>query len=118
MDVIIDQETIWGTSTGIFECIVDGTRSLFRDSELRCEKEIFASVDHFQQFLALDELDEECFNLFYSHCKKAMEEFPSSETGKSVPQEGMPVILVNWSELLRIMREDPRYRGQQEIPEP
>ena len=65
-------------------------------------------LDHYQQFLALDDLDEECFNLFYHHGKDVMDGFPNSETGKGVPQEGMPVILVNWSELLRIMREDPR----------
>ena len=103
------------TSTGIFECIVEETRSLFKDSEQGCVKEIYMSLDEWcQTFIALDDIDAECFNLFYSYCEKAMVDFPNSERGKIPDKEYLPVILGEWSEVLRIMREDPRYRGEQQ----
>ncbi|MCL1790835.1 MAG: hypothetical protein FWG40_05675 [Peptococcaceae bacterium] len=103
------------TSAGIFECIVEETRGLFKDSEQKYVEEIYQPLDEWgQNYISLEDVDKEGFSLFGDYCKKAMEDFPNSETGKSVPSEGMPVILVNWSELLRIMREDPRYRKRQE----
>ena len=89
--------------------IVEETRSLFQDCEQRCVKEIYESLDDFQQFISLVNADEECFNMFYRYCKQAMNEFPNSERVQIPDKEYIPVILGDWAEVLRMMREDPRY---------
>jgi hypothetical protein len=62
--------------------------------------------------IAFDEGSKQDFNHFYVCCKKAMEAFPQSERGKIPPPSHMPGILWNWSEVLRLMREDPRYEPE------
>ena len=112
MDIWIGGEKWWSTTSGIFECIVEEARALFKDSEQECVKNIYESLDdHYQQHILLGNLDGECFNLFYSYCKKAMDEFPNSERGKIPDKEYLPVILGNWANLLTDLRKDPRYRG-------
>lgn len=111
MYICIGRGTGWSTSGGVFDCIVEPTRNLFKATEQCCLNEIYSPLDEQgQSFIALDTVDGDCFNLFYSYCKKAMEEFPISERAKIVPESHIPGILWNWSEVLRIMREDPRYR--------
>lgn len=98
-------------SGGVFECIVEETRKRFKDDEQFCVKEIYTPLDEQgQNFIVLDYVDECCFNLFYFYCKKAMEDFPLSERAKLVPENHIPGILWNWAEVLRVMREDSRYR--------
>ncbi|WAJ36022.1 hypothetical protein OU800_15515 [Pseudomonas sp. GOM7] len=99
-------------SGGVFDCVVEETRRKFKDDECFCMKEIYRPLDEQgQNFIVLDYVDECCFNLFYAHCKKAMEEFSLSERAKLVPERHIPGILWNWSEVLRGMREDARYRA-------
>ncbi|QXH40984.1 MAG: hypothetical protein ACQZ2J_10330 [Pseudomonas piscis] len=101
----------WSTSGGVFDCVVEATRKLFKDDEHCCLKAIYTPLDEQgQNFIVLDYVDVSCFNLFYSYCNRAMEEFPLSERAKIVPESHIPGILWNWSEVLRSMREDPRYR--------
>lgn len=101
----------WSTSGGVFDCIVESTRMLVQPDEQCCLRDIYAPLDEQgQNFIVLDYVDESCFNLFYSRCKQAMEGFPSSDRAKIVPESHIPGIVWNWSEVLRIMREDPRYR--------
>ncbi|MGE7955214.1 hypothetical protein ACQKQA_01215 [Pseudomonas sp. NPDC089530] len=112
MYISIGAGTGWSTSGGVFDCIVEPTRRLFKPDEQCCLSEIYSALDEQgQSFIVLDAIDEGCFNLFYCYCKKAMEEFPLSERGRIVPENHIPGILWNWSEVLRIMKEDPRYRG-------
>ncbi|MDQ7760260.1 hypothetical protein ACM9XD_06205 [Xanthomonas sacchari] len=110
MYISINQGNGWGTSGGVFDCIVESTREMFPASQLDCMKEIYNSLDEEgQSFIVLGDVGASCFNVFYAHCKKAMEQFPESERGRSVPFSHIPGILWNWSEVLRLMREDPRY---------
>ncbi|MDR2736101.1 MAG: hypothetical protein LBB49_00880 [Gracilibacteraceae bacterium] len=111
MTIWINSNKAWSTQSGIFECIVEETRSLFKDSEQRYVREIYKPLDDYQQFIELGGADDEGFNLFYKYCKQAMDEFPDSERGKIPDKEYLPVILGQWSGVLRIMSEDPRYRG-------
>ena len=112
--ICINENGGWSGPTGIFECIVEETRKLFTDGEQKYVQEIYQSLDEqFQSFIVLDYVDETCFNLFYNHCKKAMDRFPDSERGSKIREKPvMPLILQNWAELLRIMRDDPRYRTE------
>lgn len=102
----------WGTSSGVFDCIVESTRERFAEDQQVCMKSIYESLDErgYQGIMLGDALDSACFNLFYRHCEAAMKEFPHSERGKIPPPEHIPGILWNWSEVLRLMREDPRYK--------
>lgn len=110
MYIAINRSAGWGTSRGVFDCIVEATRKLFSDSEMGCMSEIYSPLDEQgQSFIALDEVDSHCFKLFYRKCKLAMEDFPNSEHGRFVPQDHLPGILWNWSEVLRLMTEDPRF---------
>ncbi len=98
-------------SEGIFDCIVESTRVGFENREEGCRKEIYASFDEQgQNFITLDCVGISCFNLFYGHCRRAMECFPTSERAKDLSEHRIPIILSHWSEMLRVMREDPRYR--------
>ncbi|MCL1790834.1 MAG: hypothetical protein FWG40_05670 [Peptococcaceae bacterium] len=114
MSIMINGNESWSTRSGIFECIVEETRELFKDNEQSCIKEIYDPLDNYQQFIDLGNISAGDFNLFYRHCKQAMDGFPDSERGKIPDEEYMPVILGNWSHLLENLRKDPRYRGQQE----
>ncbi|WMD21210.1 hypothetical protein RAS12_02245 [Achromobacter seleniivolatilans] len=101
----------WSVSEGVFDCIVEATRKLFKDDEVCCLNEIYSPLDdQGQNFIVLDYVDVRCFNLFYSYCKRAMEDFPRSERGGVVPESHIPGILWNWAEVLRLRREDSRYR--------
>lgn len=66
----------WSTSGGVFDCVVEATRKLFKDDEHCCLKAIYTPLDEQgQNFIVLDYVDVSCFNLFYSYCNRAMEEF-------------------------------------------
>lgn len=98
-------------SEGIFECIVESTRRLFKNGENSCLEKIYVPFDEQgQNFIALNDVDVECFNLFYSYCKQAMISFPVSERGKELPENRIPIVLSHWSEFMRLMKEDPRCR--------
>lgn len=111
MYICIGRNSGWSTSGGVFDCIVEPTRRLFKPDEQDCLSDIYSPLDNQgQSFIALDTIGESCFNLFYSYCERAMNEFPLSDRAKIVPESHIPGILWNWSEVLRLMREDPRYR--------
>lgn len=111
MYICIGRNSGWSTSGGVFDCIVEATRGLFKGNEQDCLSNIYSPLDdQGQSLIALDAVDESCFNLFYSYCESAMSDFPLSERAKIVPWSHIPGILWNWSEVLRLMREDPRYR--------
>ena len=117
MDIFINYNDNgwWSSKTGIFECIVEETRSPFKDSEHECLKTIYLPYDEwYQGYIDLRHVDEKCFNLFYSYCMQAMSDFSNSERSKILDKEFLPVILFQWSAVLMIMRDDSRYRGQQE----
>ena len=115
MDIWIGDNGWWSTTSGVFECIVEETRSHFKNSEQEHMKKIYMPLDEwYQGYIDLREINEECFNMFYNYCKKAMDGFLDSDRGKIPEKDRIPIILGNWAEVLRIMREDPRYRGQQE----
>lgn len=103
MSIIINSDEAWITKSGIFECVVEETRELFKDNEQNCVNKIYEPLDDFQQYIYLSHVDEECFNLFYNYCMKATDNFPDSERGKIPDKEYLPVILGNWSILLRMM---------------
>lgn len=76
-------------------------------------RQIYASLDEqAQSFIVLDKVSDKCFNLFYRHCKMAMDNFVDSSRGKIVPEDHIPGILWHWSEVLKLMREDSRYEQQ------
>lgn len=111
MYISVNDGSGWGTSGGVFDCIVEGTRAFFTKDEESCMRRIYEALDEqAQSFIVLDNVTGECFNLFYRHCKAAMDNFSESVRGKSVPQDHIPGILWNWAEVLRLMREDPRYK--------
>lgn len=111
MYISIGKDSGWGTSGGVFDCIVESTREMFTKDERACMEAIYGTLDNEgQSFIVLDRVDSTCFNLFYRHCEDAMKEFPHSERGKIPPPDHIPGILWNWSEVLRLMREDPRYK--------
>ncbi|WP_414910851.1 hypothetical protein [Pseudomonas sp. IT-P44] len=110
MYISINDNSGWGTSGGVFDCIVEGTRKFFTKNQESCMRAIYEALDEqAQSFIILDKVSDECFNLFYRHCKTAMDGFPESERGKLVPESHIPGVLWNWSEVLRLMREDSRY---------
>lgn len=111
MYISIGEGTGWSASGGVFDCIVEATRKLFKDDEQCCLKSIYTPLDEQgQSFIVLDYVDESCFNLFYSYCKKAMDDFSLSERAELITESRVPGVLFGWSEVLRIMREDPRYQ--------
>ncbi len=111
MFISINEEGGWGTSNGIFECIVENTREMFSGEQKECVKAIYETLDEQgQTFIALDHVDVDCFNLFYHYCDAAMKIFPESERGKVPDPDYVPVILRDWEDFLRLMRDDPRYR--------
>lgn len=110
MYISISKNAGWGTSGGVFDCIVEAARKQFGSSQTACMSEIYSPLDEQgQSFIALDEVDARCFKLFYKNCKRAMDEFPSSEHGEFIPIDHLPGILWNWSEVLKLMSEDPRF---------
>ena len=111
MYVSIGEGTGWSASGGVFDCIVEATRGLFKEDEQCCLKSIYAPLDEQgQSFIVLDYVDEVCFNLFYAYCKMAMDEFPFSQRAEIITEARVPGVLFGWSELLKIMQADPRYR--------
>lgn len=111
MYICIGRNSGWSTSGGVFDCIVESTRGLFKNNEKHCLSDIYSPLDdQGQSLIALDIVDEICFNLFYSYCESAMNDFPLSDRAERVPRSHIPGILWNWSEVLQLMREDPRYR--------
>ncbi|WP_159565322.1 hypothetical protein [Budvicia diplopodorum] len=112
MYISIGKNTGWGLTSGLFDIITESTRELFSAEQYGCMKSIYEAFDdQGQSFIVLDSVDRDCFNLFYRHCKAAMEAFPDSPRGKISPLKSISGILWNWSEILRLMREDSRYRG-------
>jgi hypothetical protein len=110
MYISIGENTGFGTSGGKFDCIVESTRVVLKKRSPETIKPVYKSLDdEGQSFIVLDYINGDQFNIFYKCCKEAMEAFPNSERGKKLPPERMPAILWNWSEVLRIMREDPRF---------
>lgn len=100
----------WSGSSGVFDCIVEGTRTKFLDINRSCMDSIYTTLDdQGQSFIALDEVGAVCFNIFYRLSEKAMDEFADSERGRTIPQDHVPGILWHWSEVLRMMRDDPRF---------
>ena len=113
MYISINESSGWGTSGGVFDCIVEGTRALFTHDQYSCMRKIYDSLDEqAQSFIVLDNITGDCFSLFYSHCEAAMKIFPESDRGKLVSENHIPGILWNWSEVLRLMREDVRYKDK------
>lgn len=111
MYISINDGSGWGASSGVFDCIVEGTRNFFTSDQAGCMRKIYEALDEqAQSFIVLDNVSDECFNLFYCHCKLAMDSFSESDRGKMVPEKHIPGILWNWSEVLRLMREDRRYK--------
>jgi len=113
MYISIGVEVGWGTSGGVFDCIVEGTRSELLELDAQCVGEIYRPLDEQgKSFIVLNYVGEECFNLFYYCCEKAMAGFSQSERGRIVPESHIPGILWNWSEVLRLMQTDPRYKAK------
>lgn len=110
MYISISAESGWDGSGGVFDCIVEATRGLFSKEDEVCKEEIYRPLDEQgQSFIALDAVPSRCFNVFYKKCKIAMDNFSESDRGRLVPPEHVAGILWNWGEVLRLMREDPRY---------
>lgn len=112
MYISIGKDTGWGLTSGLFDIITESTRELFSTKQYGCMKSIYETFDdQGQSFIVLDSVNSDCFNLFYRHCEAAMKVFPDSPQGKIPPPESIPGILWNWSEILRLMREDPRFKA-------
>lgn len=110
MYIAICEGVGWATSRGIFDCIVEGTRDRFGSEYGECARKIYSPLDEQgQSFVVLSDVDADCFNMFYFYCEQAMELFPKSNAGKLVPADHIKGILWNWSEVLRLMREDSRF---------
>lgn len=110
MYISIGNDSGWALTFGIFDCIVESTREIFSCEDMNCMKKIYKSLDdEGQSFIVLDDVDVNCFNLFYKNCRLAMDDFLNSSRGKSVRPTSVAGILWNWAEFLRLMREDPRY---------
>ncbi|MCS3808633.1 hypothetical protein FHY19_001658 [Xanthomonas arboricola] len=110
MYISISNKVGWTLPFGMFDCIIESTRELFSCESMGCIKKIYKSLDdEGQSFVILDDVDINCFNLFYENCSRAMDDFLNSSRGKSVRPTSVAGILWNWAEVLRLMREDPRY---------
>ncbi|RRW52128.1 hypothetical protein EGJ55_22505 [Pseudomonas moraviensis] len=97
---------------GVFDCIVERTRACYLANDSECMLKIYEPLDEQgQSFISLRDVDVLCFNVFYIACEKAMNSFPESEMGKSVPFDHLEGVLWNWREVLGLMRTDDRYRG-------
>ncbi|PMX00794.1 hypothetical protein C1X59_14585 [Pseudomonas sp. FW215-R2] len=101
----------WATSSGVFDCIVEGTRIYLEGTDRACLRRIYRSLDEeAQNFIVLKSVEVECFNKFYFCCKKAMLDFSGSNAAHEIPSDHLEGILWNWDEVLKLMRHDPRYR--------
>ncbi len=97
-------------SSGLFDIITESTRENFSSLDSDCILEIYKYNDEqCQGFIALNDVDIDCFNLFYQHCETAMKGFLESPRGKIPPPNYIPGILWHFEEVLRLMREDPRF---------
>lgn len=114
MYISIGEDTGWGLSTGIFDLIVESTRELFSDDEQKCLKAIYRSYDdEGQSFIVLRNVDANCFNLFYKHCNSALENF--IENGhENIEPKYVPFIVGQWSQVLKLIREDERFVDPEE----
>lgn len=113
MYIAISDGVGWATSSGVFDCIVEATRNKLNEVDGACAKCVYSTLDEQgHSFIALNDADKECFNSFYISCVQAMDEFPNSEQGRFVPPGHVPGIRWNWSEVLRLMRDDPRFLGE------
>jgi len=110
MYIAINDSKGWGCSGGVFDCIVEGTRPYLQAVDCVCVKDIYQTLDdEGQSFIVLDDVDADCFMKFYRACEAGMNGFPTSERGHDVPASHVPGIVWHWSEVLRLMREDPRF---------
>src|SRR4051812_10672655 len=69
-------------STGVFEVITEGTRQHFKAGQESCARQCFLKLDeHSQEYISLDGLDVECFNMFVKACQAGLDEYLA--TGKT-----------------------------------
>ena len=113
ISVSVSRKKMWTMQTGVFMCLIDEIRPLFKDNEKHHIDEICRPYDHEgMEFIVLDESCPTGFNLFYKYCKQVMENFPNTESGKQCMQEYIPAIQAQFAEVLRLMREDERYQEE------
>ena len=66
MFISINENGGLSTSSGVFDCIVESTREKFTEEQRNCKKAIYETLDEEEQsFIALNYIDDDCFNLFH-----------------------------------------------------
>lgn len=100
-------------STGVFEVIVEGTRKQFKSTEKDCLQACYQCLDEeFQEYITLDDVSADCFNVFVRACELGLIEYKNSGmTAWGFKQEEVWVRsnASEWSELIKKLHSDPRY---------
>lgn len=101
-------------ATGVFEIITEAVRKHFAPGNAECLRDCFRRLDEeFQEYITLDEVSADCFNLFVQACEAGLAEYESTGmTAWGVQHEPVRVrgIAWEWSELIKKLHADPRYR--------
>jgi len=102
--VIISADKDWSCSGPCLALIVQETRK--QNSGTGLNTNPFAPYDEYAGLIALDELDRESFGRFLAATERAHAEYTSC--GIIAPDEYKGSVLYWWSELISILKCDPR----------
>ena len=101
-------------ATGVFDIITEHTRKHFKADEHECLRACFRRLDEeFQEYITLDEVSADCFNLFVQACEAGLAEYESTGMtawGQQHPASWIPGNAWEWFELVKKLHADPRYR--------
>ncbi|MBJ2157797.1 hypothetical protein [Variovorax sp. IB41] len=100
-------------ATGVFEVITEGTRKQFKPTEQGCLRACFLRLDEeFQEYINLDEISAECFNVFVRACESGLANYQATGTtawGFKQEEAWVHSNTLEWSELIKKLHADPRY---------
>jgi hypothetical protein len=102
-------------ATGVFEVIAEGTREQFKSTEQDCLRACFFRLDEeFQEYITLDEISADCFNVFVRACESGLTKYQATgATAWGFKQEEVWVRsnTLEWIELVKKLHADPRYES-------
>jgi len=106
---LIAEDTKWSVSTVAFESIVELTRLQLDSNDQTTLDEAYQPVEQGFDCIVLDELDKSGFRLFCHKCRKAFDEYTSSESPDASAIRPDPGLVEVWRELLELLSRDDRY---------
>jgi hypothetical protein len=102
-------------ATGVFEVIVEGTRKHFPAHQAECMRLCYRELDElFQQYMAIDDVDADCFNVFVRACEAGLAQFePTGQTHwkTTLDPDWTKLVSREWRELIQKLHADPRYNA-------